>query len=547
MIQRIDVPAPMRDGVKLSADIRTPDSAGSFPVILVRTPYGNGGFSDALRAYVESGYAVVVQDCRGRFDSEGRFDPLREDLDGHDTIAWLRQQPWCDGRIGMYGGSYGGLTQYAAAWTQPEGLAAITPSVMGHDLFKNLLFENGALNLSIAMAWGARVSGRTQQVTPTTDWEQVYKHLPLITMPEAAGFRMDYYKEWLAHPTYDDYWAKASVEQRHDQINVPVFHLGGWYDVYYAGAFRNYCGLRSQGGPLARKHQKILIGPWAHGLNTRTIGQVDFGVGAVVELESMKKRWLDRWVKGERNGIDEEPPVRIFVMGENVWRDEKEWPLARAEETAVFLASQRSANSLYGDGLLSFTPVEGGESDEYLYNPANPVPTVGGAYLGDLAGPTDHRPIERRDDVLVYTSDALEKPLETTGFIKLVLFASSDAVDTDFIARLCDVHPDGRSINLCDGILRTRFREGLDKEVMMTPGTVHDLEMDLCVTSNVFLPGHRIRLEITSSCFPRFSRNLNTGEPTATGTRMQCARQTVRHSQAHPSRLILPVVRRDDL
>lgn len=544
MKQLIHVPVPMRDGVNLSADVRIPDGRGPFPAVLMRSPYSNSGFMPGDAAFVGSGYALVKQDCRGRFDSDGCFNPLREDADGHDTIEWIRRQPWCDGRIGMTGGSYIGLTQLTAAWTKPAGLRAITPAVMGNDLFKDLIYTNGVLNLTIALGWGAGVAGRTGQSNETTDWPRVFRHLPLMTMDEAAGYRLDYLREWLSHPTHDDYWKAASVEHHYADFDVPVLHAGGWFDMYANGVVRNFCGIRERGGPRARVAQKLIMGPWPHGLGGRQVGQMDFGDQAVVGMESIYRRWLDRWVKGDANGIDREPPVRIFVMGENVWRDEHEWPLARTRETSFFLASGDSANSLYGDGALRSEPTAGSESDTYVYNPDNPVPTAGGcAYLAP-GGPTDHAPVERRNDVLVYTGEPLRQAMEVTGFVRLALFAASDAPDTDFVARLCDVYPDGRSMLVCDGIVRARFREGLDREVLMNPGTVYEFEVDMGATSIVFPEGHQIRLEITSSCFPRFARNLNTGEPSATGTRWQVARQTVRHSRAHPSRLILPVIPR---
>ena len=544
VIQFIDLPVLMRDGVRLSADVRLPGPGRKFPTVLLRTPYNNTGFGPGEHAFIGRGYAVVRQDCRGRFDSEGRFDPLREDEDGYDTIAWIRAQPWSDGRVGMYGSSYNGLTQLTAAWTRPEGLLAICPSVMGRDLFKDLVYHNGVFGLAIAVGWGMGVAGHSGQGNDTTDWERVFRHLPLMTMDEAGGYRLDYVREWLSHPVYDATWARVSVENHYRDFDAPAVHTGGWYDMYSDGVVRNFCGMRAQAGPRARGAQKLIMGPWGHGLGTRAIGQLDFGEQAAVGLQGVYDRWLDRWVKGEQNGIDREAPVRIFIMGANVWRDEQEWPLARAVETPFYLAAEGPANSLYGKGGLTRRPGSATETDAYVYNPDNPVPTLGGCASRTATGPNDHTPIERRDDVLVYTSEVLQEPVEVTGFVRAVLYAASDAPDTDFVARLCDVHPDGRSIIICDGIARARFREGLDREVMMTPGTVYKFEIDMSVTSNAFLPGHRIRVEITSSCFPRFCRNLNTGEPVATGTRMQTARQTVHHSVKHPSCVVLPVVGR---
>jgi len=534
MKQYINVPVRMRDGVSLSTDIRQPDQGGPFPIIVKRTPYGHVEPA-TYRGYIDAGYAVVTQDCRGRFDSEGRFVPfIDEAADGVDTLAWVRAQPWCDGRIGMIGGSYEGSTQLAPAWEQPAGLRAITPFVMGRDPFKDMIYYQGVFNLSLAVGWGLGVSAHTPQLTTYTDWQRVYRHLPLISLDEAAGFNVPYFREWLLHPVYDDYWRAVSVEAHYPQYNLPVLHRGGWYDLYGEGVARNYEGMRAQGGPLAR-HQQLVMGPWGHGLNTRTLGQLDFGPQAVIDLERLERRWLDRWVRDEENGVEQEAPVRLFIMGANVWREEREWPLARAREEAWYLASGGRANSLFGDGALTDTAVDGAETDGYRYNPENPVPTIDG-------GPQDHTPIERRDDVLVFTGPELREPLEVTGYVKAVLYAASDAPDTDFVARLCDVYPDGRSIYICDGIARARFREGLDHEVWMTPGQIYEFEIAMAVTANLFLPGHRLRLEITSSCFPRFNRNLNTAEPIAAGTRMQCARQTVYHSWAFPSRLLLPVV-----
>jgi putative CocE/NonD family hydrolase len=541
MIQRIDVSVKMRDGVALSTDIRMPDGPGPFPVIVVRTPYNNTGFA-AGDCGIPSGYAVVKQDCRGRFDSEGRFNPFFEAEDGADTLAWVKAQPWCDGRLGMLGNSYCATAQLTAAWSRPPGLLAITPGVMGCDLFKDLIYYNGVFNLSLAFVWGMAVSGRSGQTHDTTDLQKVFRHLPLETMDEAAGFHAPHFREWLAHPLYDAHWAAASVERHYADFDLPILHSGGWYDFYGEGTTLNFAGIRAKGGPRARAAQRLVMGPWQHGLGGRQAGQLDFGESAVTGMDGLYKRWIDRWVLGMPNGADREAPVRIFIMGTNVWRDEQEWPLARAVETDHFLGSRGAANTLYGDGVLLGRPAGGSDCDRYVYNPENPAPTMGGAAYSAPGGPTDHAPLERREDVLVYTGERLDAPMEVTGPVRAVLFVSSDCVDTDFVVRLCDVHPDGRSIILCDGIARARLREGLDREVMMKPGEVYELAVPMGVTANVFLPGHRVRVEVTSSCFPRFARNLNTGEPVASGTRMKMAAQAVWHSGAKPSRVILPVV-----
>jgi putative CocE/NonD family hydrolase len=539
MRQLINVMIPMRDGVGLSADIRLPETGERFSVLLMRTPYGNQDFVENERRYVEHGYAVVKQDCRGKYDSDGKFDHFNEASDGADTAAWLRQQPWCDGRIGMYGGSYCGYTQYAAAWEKPSGLLAITPGVMGHDRFLDGFYRSGAFCLDLAIAWGSGVDGRCGQPNVTADWQKILRHLPLSTIDQAAGYNLPWLRKILRHSTHDEYWRNFSITSHAGDIAIPCLHIGGWYDLYSDGVLHNY--------ESAGKPSKVIIGPWTHSCTTASSGNIDYGKDADIDLDLVRLRWLDRWVKGVDNGIDREPPVRIFVMGENVWRDENEWPLARTKHTPIYLCG-KNANSLFGEGRLSFAPDYETTVDEYAYNPENPVPSLGGACLqvcNGSHGPTDHRPIERRDDVLVYTSDVLEKPLEVTGYVNAKLFVGSDAPDTDFIARLCDVYPDGRSIIICDGILPARLREGLDKFAPpMKSGEVYEIDLNLAATSNVFLPGHRLRVEVTSSCFPRFARNLNNGEDFATSTEIRLARQKIWHSGKYPSQILLPVIPR---
>jgi uncharacterized protein len=547
MKKQIDIRVAMRDGVELSTDVIWPDGDGPWPAILWRTPYSNTDpVAHGLMRHVNAGYVVVSQDCRGRYDSAGKFDAFKEAEDGCDTIAWVRKQAWCDGRVGMVGASYSTTTQWAAAWTKPEGLKAIVPRVMSRDLFKDTFYVNGVFALHLAAGWSCRMVGRAMQNTDALDWATLYRHLPLESLTTNAGYESALYKALLAHPTYDDFWKAMSVEAHYGDIDVPALHMGGWYDIYAEGTLRTYEALAGRG----KGKQRLVVGPWAHSfsLNTRMLGQIDFGPNSTTGLEELEARWLTRFVRGEENGVDKEPPVRIFVMGINQWREEDAWPLKRAVETPCYLASGGRANTLFGDGQLISAPPPiapgnpAGASDGYTYHPENPVPAVGGNLWGPLAGPQDHSGIERRDDVLVYTGPVLEKPLEVTGYVNAVVHVSSDAVDTDFVVRLCDVYPDGRSMIVCDGVAATRFREGLEKAVMMTPGDVYELKISLGPTSIVFLPGHRLRVEITSSCFPRFARSLNTGEPQATGTRMQAAKQKVHHTVKHPSRLVLPVV-----
>jgi uncharacterized protein len=546
MRTQFHIPVPMRDGTLLSTELRLPpgQNPGPFPTVLWRTPYSNSDPTvHGLLRHVHAGYALVTQDCRGRFDSDGVFNAFHEADDGFDTIAWITSQPWSNGSVGMVGASYSTTTQLTAAWTRPPGLKAFVPRVMSRDLFKDTFYVNGVFALSLAADWSFLMQGRTQQNTAQLDWTSLYHHLPLNTLPKAAGFHDTLYVDLLSHPTYDDYYRPTSVEAHWSDIHTPALHIAGWYDIYLQGTLRTYQALTA----LGKAPQKLIIGPWIHAFNLSAskVGQLDFGPDAALNIEQIESRWLDRFLKNTDNKIDQEPPVSLFVMGINQWRSEPAWPIARAIETPFYLTSQGHANTLFGNGGLTTTPpstTSGAPTDHYTYSPHNPVPNVAGPLRGSLAGPGDHTPIERRDDVLVYTSPTIEKPTEVTGYIHLILHISSNVTDTDFVARLCDVYPDGRSIILCDGVAATRFREGLHQALPMTPGEIYEINICLTATSNVFLPGHKIRLEVTSSCFPRFARNLNTGEPYATGTNIKIAHQTIHHTPTHPSRLILPIV-----
>ncbi len=532
----------MRDGTRLACDIRFPAQGGPFPTILTRTPYGKNYPESELVPFLKDGYAFVTQDVRGKFDSEGEFHPMNEKEDGFDTINWIAAQPWSNGKVGTTGGSYCAFTQLFAACLQPEPLCATTMSVLGNNLFKNTVYRNGVLEFSL-VAWLVNCSGRVSNPNAVADWNKALSSLPVCDILKVIGFDVPIFDKWISHQHYDHFWSETNCDAYYEKIETPTYLIGGWYDYYASTTPEIYTKLRKAGN--GGRQLKLMMGPWAHGSQSDgKVGEIDFGAHSVIDRLSEKKRWLDHYLGGFDNGIEKEAPVKIFVMGINKWRDEYEWPLERAVETPFYLGSKNFANSLYGNGFLSREIADGKEVDEYVYNPANPVPTIGGnALLPTLAkGPFDQRPLERRDDVLVFTSETLEEPLEATGMPKAELFISSSAPDTDFIARLCDVYPDGRSIQLCEGIARTRFREGLDKEVMMDPGSVYKIEVELEATSNVFLKGHKIRLEVTSSSFPRYSRNLNTGGDNLKDKEFVKATQTLRHSLEFPSRIILPVI-----
>jgi putative CocE/NonD family hydrolase len=377
-------------------------------------------------------------------------------------------------------------------------------------------------------------------------YDTVLWHLPLVDMPELLGRHTRFYKNWIDHPDYDDYWKALNVEEVFEKISVPVYTLGGWFDIFSQGTLNGYVGVSHHGKTkVAREKSHMIIGPWGHGPSQK-IGELDFGQEANVNAHSVELRWFDYWLKGMDTGVQNEPPVTLYVVGKNVWRQENEYPLTRTQYRKMYFHSGGGANSDRGDGSLSWNAPNGdAKPDHYRYDPDNPVPSIGGnncCGTPTLAGPRDQRQIEGRNDILIYTSDFLDKEIETTGPVKVVISAASDAVDTDFVAKLVDVYPDGRAFNVAEGILRTRYREGLSRPAMMEPGKIYEMTIDLVATSNAFLKGHRMRIDLTSSHFPQFDRNPNTGEPFGKSVKVKVANQTIHHSNVHPSYVVLPVI-----
>ncbi len=570
-----NVPVPMRDGVVLYADVYRPAAAGRYPVILQRTPYDKGLTSigmlmlDVIRTAGE-GYAVVIQDSRGRYTSEGTFYTFRDDVnDGYDTVEWCAVQPWSDGQVGMYGASYVGATQWLAAITTPPHLKAIFPLITASHYHEGWTYQGGAFALGFNESWtmislASDTYQRLAQTMPEAaedmgkmvagidDMCHWFRHLPLKDFPlfgQAAG----YFYDWLAHPDDDEYWAAWNIEAQHQAVTVPACNVGGWYDIFLGGTIRNYLGMRERGGSAdARQGQKLIVGPWHHTLPlNNVVGEVNYGLASTslaVDLDGLHLKWFDYWLKGKQNGLLEEPPVRIFVMGENAWRTEDEWPLARTQYTPYYFHSQGDAKSLRGNGALSPEQPHGEPADVYVSDPRNPVPTKGGGLCCWPAavpgGAFDQRPVEERSDVLVYTTPVLEHDVEVTGPVSVRLYAASSAPDTDFTAKLVDVHPDGYARNLTDGIIRGRYRETRERATLLTPGEVYAYTIDLWSTSNVFKAGHRIRVEIASSNFPRFDRNPQTGEASAETDRLEPALQHVFHDETRPSHIVLPVIPR---
>ncbi|HUA17625.1 MAG TPA: CocE/NonD family hydrolase [Bryobacteraceae bacterium] len=556
----LHVRVAMRDGVHLDANVFYPSGGGRFPAVLLRTPYGKGRDLPAgYQSFLNHGYAVMLEDVRGRYASEGVFDIFhQEGPDGSDTLNWIAAQPWSDGKVGMIGGSYLGIAQWQLALMNNPHLKAIFPVVSGSDDYMDRYYSTGgATKLGHRLLWMSE--NLTAPGTAKARFADYVNHLPLRTADRAATRQtIGLYQTILDHPTYDAFWKALSVQERISQVHVPVFAVGGWYDNYVESDLEAFAALHKLAGRGDGRH-RIMIGPWAHNMSTPFAG-VGFGSDSSAPIRSYQIEWFDHWLKGEPDeaasytpemwhetrGEVDRAPVHIFVMGVNRWRDEPQWPLARAKSTPFYLESRRGANSLGGDGALDWKLAKSRSRDQFTYDPRNPVPTRGGAVCCNPKifpwGPMDQRPVERRKDVLVYTSAPLKQDLEVTGPIRVVLYASTSAPDTDFTAKLVDVFPNGEARNLTDGILRVRYRDGLDEAELARPGEVYRLKIDAGVTSNVFLRGHSLRVEISSSNFPRFDRNANTGRAFANETIFKKAQQLVYHSPQYPSYVLLPVI-----
>lgn len=541
---------PMRDGVALAADVYRPDAPGKFPVILTRTPYNKAGVGrgavEKYRKSVSAGYVCVAMDVRGRGDSDGTFAPFRQEgPDGFDSVEWCGTQPWSSGKVGMTGGSYDGYTCWAAAVQRPPHLTTIVPLVPCPDPFVDGI-QGGPTGLPgpIIMGWYRFVSGRLNQPTPWVDWPAIFKHLPLSTMDEACGQTSAPWDAMIDHAQLSEWWEPARYQNKLDKVTVPVLHISGWYDDEQVSTTINFTRMTGKGIPEAvRKNQRLLMGAWPHAINSGTrIGEIEFGPTARIDLDGLIGRWFDHWLKGEASGVMAQAPVRIFVMGENTWRDEASWPIERTMWTPYYLHSGGKANTLDGDGQLSTTAPSSEAPDTYTYNPADPVPFITDPSFSQVGGPDDYREIEKRQDVLVYSTPLLTAPVEVCGPITAKIWAISDAKDTDFNVRIIHVRPDGFAQRLTDGVVRARFRNGMDKPELIEPGKAYQYEIDCWSTCQTFLPGTRIRIELSSSSFPQWDRNPNTGGPLGKEERFVKASQTILHDRDHPSHVVLPIV-----
>ncbi len=547
----------MRDGVTLVADVYRPKGEGKFPVLVERTPYNRKGDFAMAHELAAHGYVVVLQDTRGRFDSGGEFYPfMHEAEDGYDTVEWAAALEQSDGKVGMFGGSYVGATQMLAAMAKPPHLAAIFPYVTASEYYDGWTYQSGALMQWFASSWttGLAVDTLRRKTAERSRPKEWVGQLPLenykLLDPPPVADLAPYFRDWLRHERGDEYWRRWKVSDHYREMNVKALHAGGWNDLFIKGSIKNYTGLRAEGATASvREGQRLLVGPWAHAATSPEgkVGDVVYGRAAVLDMTGTALRWFDFALKGVQNEYATAPPVSIFVMGENVWRAEREFPLARTRYTKYFLHSARGANGVEGDGRLDTLAPAAERPDAFTYDPLNPVPTIGGRLCcGDAIppGPFDQRPNESRKDVLVFSTPPLERDLEVTGYVTAELYAATSAPDTDFTMMLVDVAPDGYARYLTDGIVRARYRDTTDRAEPVTPGRVYKYTIDLWATSNLFKAGHRIRLYVSSSNFPRFNRNHNTGETSVGATRVVKAEQTVYHDASRPSSVTLPVIPR---
>lgn len=536
--RRFNVRIPLRDGVTLAADLVLPESLPA-PVVVSRTPYGRSGEPQTKRAdmFARAGYCACWVDVRGRGDSEGVFDPYRNDgLDGVDVIAWAAAQDWCDGSAATWGGSYPGRIQWLTALHHPPALKAMIVLVTPSDPF----VENPTgVPSPMHVHWFRMTDGRAMQYTEAVDWMEVYRHRPLIEIDEAAGFRSERWREECRHQTLDAWWEPVRYQHRIGEVDVPVLHISGWYDDEEIGTPANFAAMRAAG----RDGQRLLMGPWGHQVNAATtLGEVDFGPRGVIDLEATMTGFLDEMLR-DTPPAEPLPPVRIFLMGANQWLDLDDWPAPGSAEVAWYLDSDGHANSSYGDGRLRDSPAsEQSRADGWVHDPDRPVPFVTPASSAQIGGPDDYSGVDIRGDVLVYTSEPLTEPLDVIGPVRVVAFVSTSAEDTDVTARLIDVHPNGFAQRLCDGLVRLRYRDGHDRAQPVEPDTTYEVEVVMWDTAQRILPGHRIRVTIASAAHPKFSVNLGTGGDESEATTAVAAHNRIHHDANRPSRLLLTVL-----
>jgi len=562
------VDVPMRDGTRLQADVYRPES-GRWPTLVMRTPYGRSPYPDNFVLLppvptARRGYAVVVQDVRGRGTSGGQFRAFDEVDDGFDTVDWAAQQSWSTGVVGCFGSSYMGAAALQAGASEHPAVRAIACLQASSDYYEGRTYRGGALELGSVVSVGLAALGRTalarvQEADERRRLRRAYVRalrdladqpvaFPMMSRlqgedDELLGSVAPWLLEWISHDKRDEYWERISLEDRYGAVSASALHVTGWFDAMKEGALANFRALaHSSASDHARKHQRLVVGPWPHyslrGYEATRVGDLAFGMDAALDIDELQLRWFDEHLRDSDHSEPAAPPrVRLFVMGRNAWRDEEMWPLDRASDVRLYLSSTGHASDAPDDGMLCAAPSKNEGRDHFDYDPRYPVPTIGGAHLllPTLApvGPRDQRAVEERDDVAVYTTQALDDDIEVTGYVRAELWVATSAVSTDFTARLVDVQPDGTPVSVCDGILRLPAADG---------GAMRQIVLSLGATSQVFLAGHRLRLDISSSNFPRFDPNPNTGDSSLHARACVVAHQTIVHGGATPSSLVLPVV-----
>lgn len=589
IVLRPSLRVPMRDGIRLSLDLYWPVGAGErLPVILLRTPYGKQHWRDdpvlapRARLFAGQGFAVVVQDMRGRYESEGEFTiALGDAQDGSDTVDWLIQQPWCTDRIGTYGCSYMGETQvYLSRLRHPAVKAMIScasggaAGSLGNRYSRWGFHHGGALNLASMVGWMSEHGSKLYARLPTgldddafaryaglystgpraqeNDVRTLWKHLPLIDAVRAGGVPPTDFESVLSHNYDDPWWSQFDYFDQDDRPDVPMLHVDSWFDPRVAETIERFEHFRRHScSEQARNNQFVLISPMVHcqseyATADTVVGERAFG-DARFDFWGLYVAWFDHWLRDGARDFSNMPPVRYYLMGANRWQEAETWPPADVRAVPLYLGSTKGANSVWGDGTLSPQLRSGGlPADAFTFDPGNPVPSRGGpVFLTGTealnAGAYDQSAIETRNDVLVFTTSSLPHGLEIVGYVKAILFVSSDAMDTDFTVKLVDVLPDGRAFNVQEGILRARYREGLLASKLWQPGEIHRIEIDMQATAHFFPAGHRCRIEVSSSNFPRFDRNLNTGGDNITETVWKVAHNRVFHDPDHASHILLPV------
>ncbi|GFZ84461.1 esterase [Compostibacillus humi] len=534
----------MRDKIKLATDVWLPRGIeGPVPVILVRTPYGKSMYSGFYTNFIQRGYGVVIQDTRGRQDSEGEWIPMASEMeDGDDTLNWIAEQPWCDGNIGMTGASYGGFVQWAAAASGNPHLKAMVSIVTAGSPFVDIPRKGGAF-VSGTLAWAFAMVEK--EFKPENmirdDWDEVVKFRPIKDIPKhALGKDVAFWDKWMSHPTNDEFWRQSDWYQYKENIQAPAMVVSGWYDDNGMGTTEALEVVAA----YPSENKKVILGPWMHnGNTTRDIQGVALGNNAIrYDLDVNYQLWFDRKLKGIDNKIDAGPVVEYYINGDNAWKTAQQWPPENSHWKEMYISSNGNAVSSDGDGKLSFEEARQDGNDEFIYDPENPAPHLIDLSENEIGVPANYKDVEKRDDMLVYTSDPLDKPVTIAGDIYVKLYASSSARDTDWIVRLTDVDPDGNSIKLAEGVLRARFRDGYDKEILLEPGKVYEYHIRTSKIANTFQKGHRIRLTVTSSADSFIFPNSNTGNDPATDVESVTATQRIYHGKTYKSCVRLPIV-----